>query len=60
MSRIDVIPDEDDKFKVLINFVQQGVSYSTVALANQEAAKLRDAHYPKAEMHLAKEKKVKA
>jgi hypothetical protein len=59
MSRIDVVPADKDKFKVLVNFVQHGISYSTVALANQEAAKLKAEHYPKAEIHLSKAK-VKA
>jgi hypothetical protein len=37
MSRIDVVPAEKGRFKVLVNFMQRGVAYSNPALANKEA-----------------------
>jgi len=42
MNRIDVVPAEDGKFKVLHNFIQHGVPYSTEAHANKEAELLRE------------------
>ena len=48
MNRIDVVPAEDGKFKVLHNFIQHGISYSTKELAEQEANKLKEKFYPKA------------
>ena len=43
MPRIVVVED-GKKFKVLVNFIQRGVSYSTKELAEQEAKKLRDGY----------------
>jgi hypothetical protein len=41
MSRIDVVPADKGKFKVLVNFVQRGIDYSSKSLAEHEADKLR-------------------
>ena len=60
MSRIDVVPGDEHKFKVLVNFVQNGVELSSRDLANQEAVALKKKHYPKAEMHLCKEAEIEA
>jgi len=38
---IKVVPSEDGKWKVLINFIQYGVSYSSKILAEKEAEKAR-------------------
>lgn len=54
MSRIDVRPAENGRFKVLVNYIQQGVAYHTAQLANQEAKKVLD-NMPHAEIHYAKE-----
>ena len=54
MSRIDVVPADKGKFKVLVNFVQHGVPYTTAALANQEAKKVLDI-MPSAMIRYAKE-----
>jgi len=59
MSRIDVVPS-DKKWKILINFVQQGVELSSPDLANQEAEALKKKHYPKAEIHLCEKAEVEA
>ena len=53
MSRIDVVPAEKKKFKVLVNFIQKGIPFSSPELANSEAAKLH-AENPRLELHLAK------
>jgi len=58
MSRIDVVQGEKHKFKILVNFVQQGVELSSSVLANQEAVNLQKKHHPKAEMHLCKQKET--
>ena len=42
MSRIDVVPAEKGKFKVLVNFIQRGIEYSSKALAEHEADKIRN------------------
>jgi hypothetical protein len=39
MNRIDVV-ESGKKFKVLINFIQRGIDYSSATLANQEAIKI--------------------
>jgi len=36
-----VVPAEKGKFKVLVNFIQRGVEYSTRAIAEHEADKIR-------------------
>ena len=41
MPNIIVVPAEKGKFKVLVNYVQRGIDYSSEALANQEADKVR-------------------
>jgi len=51
MSRIDVVPAEKGKFKVLVNFTQRGVPYSTLAHANKEATQLHKV-MPQADLHL--------
>jgi len=53
MSRIDVLPAEKNHFKVLVNFVQRGVSYSTAAHANKEAQSVCNSMV-NVELHLAK------
>ena len=59
MSRIDVVPAEDDKWKVLVNFIQHGVDLVSPTLANQEAKKLKKEHYPGAIITLCKHKQAK-
>ena len=41
MNIIIVVPDGEGKFKVLHNYLQHGISYSTKELAESEAEKLR-------------------
>jgi hypothetical protein len=41
MNSIIVVPDEDGKYKVLHNFIQHGISYSSEAQANKEAQELK-------------------
>ena len=43
-TTIAVVPDCDKKgyFKVLVNYVQRGITYSQMELANQEATKLSE------------------
>ena len=54
MASIVVVPAEDKKkFQVLVNFIQRGVDYSTVALANLEAQRLHDNEIPHASLMLA-------
>ena len=60
MSRIDVVPAEKDKWKVLVNFIQHGVDFASPDLADSEAEKIKKEHYPKADMHLRGQKAVKA
>jgi len=59
VSRIDVVPAEKQKWKVLVNFIQHGVDLVSPDLANQEATSLKKKHYPKAELNLCKRKAVK-
>ena len=42
MSRVDVVPAEKGKYKVLVNFIQRGIEYSSKALAEHEADKIRN------------------
>ena len=43
MPSVVVVPAEKKgKFKVLVNFMQQGIDYSSKELADKEAAKLRE------------------
>ena len=58
MSRIDVIQNGDE-FKVLFNCIQQGVTLHNAEFANHEAIKLKEKHYPKAELHLHSEGTIK-
>jgi len=53
MSRIDVVPADKEKFKVLVNFMQRGVPYSTAAYANKEATAVHK-EMPQAKLTLAK------
>ena len=39
--------------RILVNFIQQGIQYSSVALANSEAQKMKESHYPAANLILA-------
>ena len=41
---IAVVPDQDVKggYKVLINYLQRGITYHSFALANQEAVKISE------------------
>jgi len=41
MTTIIVKPTDHGKFKILINYIQCGINYSSEILANQEANKLR-------------------
>jgi len=43
MKNIIVVPAEKGKFKVLVDFIQRGIEYSSEALAKQEANKLTKA-----------------
>jgi hypothetical protein len=47
MSRIDVVPAEKKKFKVLINFIQEGADFSEARTANTQATQLhaKNKHY---------------
>ena len=38
---IIVVPAEKNRFKVLDNYIQVGIDYSSMELAQQEASKLR-------------------
>jgi hypothetical protein len=49
---INVVPADKGKFKILVNFIKEGIDYSTATLANQEAKKLLD-KYPNAVVHYA-------
>jgi len=51
MSRIDVRTD-GDKCKIMVNFILRN-TYSSVALANNEAKKLHEKELPHAELNLA-------
>lgn len=42
MNSIIVVPADDGKFKVLHNYIQHGINYSTEAQANKEANELRN------------------
>ena len=53
MSRIDVVPAEKHKFKVLVNFIQRGVDFSSGELANLQAKKIH-CNIPNAQLHLIK------
>jgi hypothetical protein len=56
MSRIDVVKgtiEEKGKVKVLVNFgCIAAFTYSTIAIANQEATKLKENKYPHASLNL--------
>jgi len=41
MSDVRVVPTPDGKFKVLVNFIQQGIEYGSKALAESEASKIK-------------------
>ena len=58
MSRIDVVSEGADGFKILVNFIQRGVTLHNMEFANQEAAKVKEQHYPQAELNLAKIAKI--
>ena len=48
MNRIDVVPTEDGKFKVLHNFIQHGIEHKSKQLAEHEAETIRARFYPTA------------
>ena len=54
MSRIDVLPAEKGKFRVLVNFIQRGVLYKASLVANHEATMIHDT-MPNAELKLIEE-----
>jgi len=56
MSRIDVVPADKKslKFKVLVNFLQRGVEYHSVQIANEQAKKIHET-MPALTLHLAQE-----
>ena len=41
MPNVSVVPADKGKFKVLINFIQQGCDYSSQEQAELEASKVR-------------------
>lgn len=49
MSKITVAPAEGGKFQVLVDFIRNGIPYSTQALAELEAKKLYEKMYGKVE-----------
>ena len=51
MCRIDVLASKPKGYRVMINFIQRGITFSTPELANQKA---QEAHkeIPAAELHL--------
>ena len=53
MSRIDVVPAEKGKFKVMVNFVQYGSQVSSVILADHIAETVKKI-YPQAALNLLK------
>lgn len=57
MSQIDVLPD-GNKFKVLVNYIQRGIVYSSAKLANHEAERIHAQEMPHADLHLAKAKGI--
>ena len=43
MPKVMVVPaSKKGKFKVLVNYIQEGIDYSDEALANKEADKIRN------------------
>lgn len=60
MSKIHVVKSEKGKFKVLVNWIQNGVELSSPEIANAHAKKLKEKHYPAATVTLwiDKEEKV--
>lgn len=48
MNRIDVIPSEHGKWKVLHNFIQHGINYNTKEQADKEAQTMKEKFYPTA------------
>jgi len=49
---IAVVPAEKKGYKVLVNWIQRGVVYSTSSIANQEAKKVKERVYPQAQLFL--------
>lgn len=47
-----VVTKADKGYKVFVNWVQYGVTYHHLDLANNEATKLKTTHYPKARLIL--------
>jgi len=48
MNRIDVTPAERCKWRVLHNFIQYGIDFTTREQADKEAQTLKDKFYPTA------------
>ena len=44
MPRVDVVPASKGKFKVLVNFIQRGIDYSSEEMAIREANKIIDSY----------------
>jgi len=41
MKKVVVVPTGKGKFKILVNFIQRGVDYSTKAIADHQAELIR-------------------
>lgn len=41
MPKVLVVPAEKGKYNVLVGYIQRGISYTSEAVANKEADKLR-------------------
>ena len=50
MNRIEVVPSDKGKFKILRNFIKQGIDYSSKELAVKEAQMLKARFFPTAEI----------
>ena len=42
MPTIIVVPAEKGRFKVLVNYIQRGIEYTTKELAEREANKIKE------------------
>jgi len=50
---IAVVKAEKKGYKIMVNWIQRGVVYSTAGIANQEATKVKEHDYPQARLVLA-------
>ena len=55
MSRIDVLRGEKGTYKVLVNFVQRGISFHSMSLANNLAKEIKERERPAADRNLMEE-----